>query len=91
MSPLAQGLCVVWVTKAVGRVVVYHAAGLHEGVANGGAYKGEATAFQVLAHGTRGICLGGHVTEPCPVVDARLTVDEAPNVGVKGAKLLLDA
>ena len=37
--------------EAAVEVVVDHAAGLHEGVADGGADKGEPAAAQVLAHG----------------------------------------
>jgi hypothetical protein len=39
------------VAEAFDQVIVDHPSGLHEGVANGGADKTEATLFEVLAHG----------------------------------------
>ena len=41
------------VTEAVRRVVVDHADGLHEGVADGGADEAEATLLEVFAEGVR--------------------------------------
>ena len=39
------------VAEADGQMVVYHAYGLHEGVADGGADERESALLQVFAHG----------------------------------------
>ena len=40
-------------------MVIHHAYGLHEGVANGRAYEIKSPFFKVLAHGVRTRCFGG--------------------------------
>ena len=40
-------------------MVVDHAHGLHEGIANGGAYEIKSSFFKVLAHGIRLRGFGG--------------------------------
>src|SRR5262249_60251114 len=55
---LALRACELRVAEAVDRVVVYHANGLHEGVADGGADEAEATLVHVFAHDVRFFCFG---------------------------------
>ena len=50
-------------SKAAGNVVVHHADGLHESVADGGAYEAEAALFKVTGHCLGLRCRGWHVFE----------------------------
>ena len=78
-------------TEAVDRMVVDHATGLHECVADGGAHKSEATLFEILAHSSRRLRLDRHLTERGPAVNDRFAVDELPDVGVEAAEFVLGA
>src|SRR5690606_16640872 len=66
------------------RVVVDHARGLHEGVADGGANEAEAALRQRLAHRLRLVCLGGHVSHRTPVVHLRFAAYEGPEELAEG-------
>src|SRR5690242_19571841 len=70
-------------------VVVDHAGGLHERIADGRADELEAASLQILAQ-----CSGFHrqsrdFLRRLPFVLYRLAADELPNVGVETAELLL--
>jgi len=71
-------------------VVVGHSRGLHEGIANGGTDKPEASVFQVFAHGLRRFGPGRDIGEPFPSVSDRFVIDELPDVKVETAEFLLN-
>src|ERR1700722_2953815 len=77
------------IAKAVAGVVVDHAGGLHEGVADGAADKSEAAAFEVFAHLVRLACASRQSSRSCPLVFLRLPADKLPDVTVKCAELFL--
>ena len=54
--------------EAVCQVVVAHADGLHEGVADGGADEAEAVLFEGLAHGAGNGRFGWNITKRAPLV-----------------------
>jgi glycyl-tRNA synthetase alpha chain len=66
------------VAVAINRVIHDHATGLHIGVADGRADKGETSLFQRLAHGLglRGNCR--HLAALAKVIDLRHAADEGP-------------
>ena len=64
--------------KAVGRVVVHEAAGLHERVTDRRPDEPEAAALELLRHRLRLVGLGRYLGERAPPVDLRLTADERP-------------
>ena len=74
---------------AVGGVVVYHAGGLHEGVADGWADEAEAAVAELAAHfgGLGGGC--GDFVVGAPGVFYGGAADELPDVGVEGGMFLL--
>src|SRR5690349_17854478 len=75
--------------EAVCRVVVDHADRLHEGVADGRADEGKAAPLEIRAHRVRLARARGHLGERSRGVDARLAADEAPDIGVEAAELVL--
>ena len=70
-------------------MVVDHADGLHEGVADGGADEFEAAFFQVLAHRVGLLGRGGNLLERFPLVLNRSSADEGPDIRIETAELLL--
>jgi hypothetical protein len=77
------------IAEAVAGVIVDHAGGLHEGVADGGPDESEAAVFEVFAHLVRFGCACGQSARSCPFVFLRLPADELPNVLVECAELFL--
>ena len=71
-------------------MVVDHAAGLHKGVDDGGAYEGHASFLEVFAEGGRYGRFGLHFAHRWPVGLERASVYERPEVGVESAELFLD-
>src|SRR5438309_249706 len=73
-------------------MVIHHTGGLHEGIANSGSHKGEASFAQIFAHrfsfwgrdGQLAECSGTFAVHEC------FSTRKAPNVAVKGAKFLLN-
>ena len=55
--------------KTAQDMVVHHAGGLHEGVADRGAHETEATALELLAHRLGLGRLQGNLLEGLPMVD----------------------
>ena len=78
------------VSKAIARMIVDHANGLHERITNRRADEREAPAFQVSTYGIRNRCVAGNVAWRLPAVGDRSAVNECPNILVKAADLLLD-
>jgi hypothetical protein len=75
------------VAEAGGEVVVDHANGLHEGVADGGADEGEAAGFEGFGHGFGFGGLGGKLVEGVEVVLAGGAAGELPEEVAEGAVL----
>ena len=78
------------VAEAMDEVVVDHADGLHEGVADRRADEFEAALFEVLAHGVRFGARGGDVFERFPVVADRRSINKLPEIGIERSEFLLD-
>ena len=78
------------VAEAGGGVVVDHADGLHESVADGGADEAEAAFFQVFAYGVGYLGGGWEAGMSFPRVLNGLAVHEGPDVFVEGAEFFLD-
>ena len=78
------------VSKATGRMIVDHANGLHERVANRRAGEHEAPAFEVSTHGIGGWRLTGHILRGGPSIADRPAFDELPNIFIKAADFLLN-
>ncbi len=71
-------------------MVVDHAGSLHVGIHDRGTDEMEAATDQVLAERLSRGRLGGDLGEAAPGVVQRRAADEAPDVGVEAAELLLD-
>src|SRR5439155_8928320 len=71
-------------------MIVDHADGLHEGIANGAADKLEAAFLQILAHGIGFGSFVGHLLDGFPSVLLGLMADKFPNVSIKSAELVLN-
>jgi hypothetical protein len=74
------------VAETIGGVVVDQSDCLHEGVADGGSDKFEASLFQVPAHGLGFWSLSRHFCQILPVILYRLSVGELPDVSGKTAE-----
>ena len=71
-------------------MVIDQARRLHEGIADCRTDKLEAAFFEGFAHGVRFAGRGGDVFEgPAPVADSG-PADKLPDIGIEGAKFLLD-
>src|SRR5690348_2484410 len=75
--------------EAIGCVVIDHARGLHEGVADGAADEAEAALLQIFAHGVRFGRSRGDSLQAIPRIDLWLAANELPNVLIEGAELFL--
>src|SRR5579885_2168573 len=82
-------MSLIGVTEAAHGVIVHQADRLHESVADRGADELEAAILQLFAHRVRFWCARGNLLGKLPAVDARLTVDELPDVAIEAALLLL--
>ncbi len=72
-------------------MIIDHADGLHEGVADGGANESEALPLQVTGHGLRFRRLGRHIFEGDHAGPSqRFVVGELPDVPIEAAVFLLD-
>src|SRR5215470_15095424 len=76
--------------ETASQMIVDHAGGLHESVADRRAHEPEAPREEISAHGPRGIRLGRALPLPAPGVAHGPTVDEPPDVRVEAAVLALD-
>ena len=76
--------------ETVDGVVVDHADGLHEGIADRGADKPEAALFQLLAHCFRSRGFGRDIRQAFPVVAYRFVVDELPDIRIETAEFRLN-
>lgn len=78
-------------SKAVGKMIIDHADGLHEGVADSGANESEALPLQITGHGFRFRRLGRHIFEGDHAGSSKCFVaGELPDVPVEAAVFLLD-
>ncbi len=75
--------------EAVDEVVVDHAGGLHEGVADGGAHKFETPGFEIFAHDVGFFGAGRQFGEGLPLVDDGFVPCELPDVAVEGIEFFL--
>ena len=78
------------VSKAIGRMIVDHADGLHEGIADRRADEGEAPAFQVPTHGIGDRRVAGNIFRGFPAIADGPVLDELPDIVVKAAGFFLD-
>lgn len=78
------------VSKAIGRMIIDHANGLHEGITNRRADEHEAPAFQLSTDGIRNRRVAGNVAWRFPAIGDRSAVNECPDILIKAADLLLD-
>jgi hypothetical protein len=77
------------VSEAIDGVIIDHAHGLHEGLADGRPDEFEASAQQISAQGIRLRRARGNLLGRSPPVHPRCATDEAPHVGVKTPELAL--
>src|SRR5512135_673072 len=75
--------------EASHEVIVHHAGGLHERVADGAADETKAAFLQVLAHGVGLRRRARNLLEAAPPVPGGLASDELPDVAVEAAEFLL--
>jgi hypothetical protein len=68
------------VPETLDKMIVDHAHGLHEGVANGAANEFETPPFQVLAHGVRFRGFGWNLLHRLSGIVPLLMADEGPDV-----------
>src|SRR6267378_798989 len=90
MPEVSRSLAQFRVAETRNQVIVDHARGLHEGVANGRADEAETALLQIFAEdvGFGGLCREAFVGFPGVLFG--LTADEAPNVSVKRAEFFLN-
>ena len=78
------------VSKAISRMIIDHANGLHECVTNRRTDECEASVFQIPTDGIRNRRVAGNVAGRFPAIGDRPAVDEFPNILVKAADFILD-
>ena len=71
-------------------MIVDHAGGLHQRVADGRADELESALNQVAAHGVGFGCAGWHLSHSSPTILLRLVADKTPEVSVETAELFPD-
>src|SRR5205823_6063804 len=71
--------------EAIDHVIIDHAGGLHERIANGRADEAEAARLEIATEHARGVRHRGHLTRRAPAVLDRLAVDVPPEPGVERA------
>ena len=77
-------------TKATLRMVIDHAGGLHMGVDNRRSDELEATLFEIFTQGVRLAAGGRIIFQGFKTIDDRLAANEAPDVRVEAAELILN-
>ena len=77
-------------TKAIDKVVIDHADGLHQGVADGGSDEFESPLAHILAHYERFRAGGRYLVQALPVVLNGTVIYKGPDIAVKTAKFRLD-
>ena len=75
---------------ALDRMVVDHADGLHERIADDGADEGESPSLEVFAHGVRFRRPAGNVFICFPMIHHRVPSDESPKVFIERTEFLLN-
>src|SRR5438445_12058006 len=85
---LAQA-CQIFVPKTAHKMIVDHAGGLHERVANRRADKPESALLQIFAQGIGLRRLGGHLFVRLPRILPGASVHKSPDVGIKRSELFL--
>ena len=70
-------------------MIVYHAGGLHERIANRGTYKTEAAFLQSFAHGVGFHGSRGHIFWSAACVPQRSAARELPDVSVEASEFAL--
>src|SRR5712691_7002165 len=78
------------VTEAGDEVVVHHADGLHEGVADGRSHEAEVSLGECRAHRVRLPGAGGEIAQRAPAKLLRLPADEVPEKGAERAVRFLE-
>ena len=76
--------------EAINRMVVDHADGLHERIADDSADEGEPPALEVFAHGVGFRRPAGNVFICFPMIHHRVPSDESPNVRIERTEFLLN-
>ena len=71
-------------------MIVDHAGGLHQRIADGRADELESALNQVAAHGVGFGCAGWHLSHSSPTILLRLVADKTPEVSVETAELFPD-
>lgn len=71
-------------------MIVDHADGLHQGVADGRADKVASALFEVFTHSIRLLGIGRYLSQRCPGILPGRPVHIAPEERVKRAELLLN-
>src|SRR5437867_7505811 len=77
-------------SETAAQVVVHHAGGLHESVADRRPHEPEPAPEEIPAHGPRGLRLGRTLALPAPGVLRGASADELPDVRVEASVLALD-
>ena len=90
MIRTGEGLAERLTADAIDGMVVDHADGLHERVADDGADEGEPPFFKVFAHGVGFRRPAGHVFLCFPMIHHRVPSDESPNVLIERTEFLLN-
>src|SRR5215467_1069655 len=80
----------LFVFEATNQMIIDHANGLHECVANGWTYKVKAAALQVFAHGDRFLGFGGNILEAAPSIPDRRSAYELPDIPIEAREFLLN-
>ena len=78
-----------FVTETGGGVVIHHADGLHEGIADGATHKAEPSFFEIFTHGIRNLCGGRDVLPLFPAILDGAILHELPDIPIKGSMFFL--
>ena len=78
------------ITKAIDNVVIDHADGLHQSVADGGADEFKPPPAHILAHGKGLRARGRDLVQSLPMVLYGTVTNKLPDIAVESAKFRLD-